>query len=309
MGYEKWWGLALLLAVLPSCNEIFEENIEDERMAIMAPADGARLTATVTFLWDEMKGADRYHLQIVSPTFDSLVSLLQDTLVEGNRFVTSLSRGEYQWRIRGENSAYLSGYTTRSFTVDSTTDLSQQTLLVQFPPQAFTTNQTRVTFEWLPFDFADDYRFEVASPDFNGTVLLDVNLTVTTIAYTFDEGTYAWRIRAQNSSSNSAYTNGTLTIDTVPPQAPVLTSPVDNAFIQSDTVTLQWTTGSGGFYDTVYVYLDSSLAMPSQVIGSGNQSLQYINANDGEYFWRVRSTDEAGNPGPFSVSRKFTLQP
>lgn len=308
MNHKIWIGLCLAIMGLASCEQIIEENLEKEALKVLAPMDSLTVTSTVTFLWEEMEGADNYHLQIVSPNFDSLVILLQDTLIAGNRFVTTLSRGRYQWRLRGENSAYASQYVTRTVFVDSTSDLSQQTLIVSSPPQNHTTNQTNITFSWLPFDLADDYRLEVASPDFNGTVLLDINLAATTISYTFDVGTYEWRIRAQNSSSNSQYTSGTLVIDTTAPQAPALILPADNAVIMTDTANLQWTTGSGGIYDTVYVYGDSSLAIPIQTIGSANQTIEYINANNGTYYWRVRTTDEAGNTGPYSLSRKFNFQ-
>lgn len=308
MKYKIWLGLCLLIMGLASCEEIIEENIEKENLNILAPLDSLTVSSTVTFLWDEMDGADAYHLQIVSPNFDSLIVLLQDTLVEGNRFTTTLSRGTYQWRLRGENSAYASGYVTRTLFVDSTSDLSQQTLIVSAPPQNFNTNQTNITFSWLPFDLADDYRLEVASPDFNGTVLLDINLATTTISYTFDVGTYEWRIRAQNSSSNSQYTVGTLVIDTTAPQAPTLVLPADNAVISSDTANLQWTSGSGGIYDTVFIYTDSSYAIPIQTLGSPSPTLSYINANNGTFYWRVRTSDAAGNNGPYSSGRKFNLQ-
>lgn len=308
MNLNIWLGLCLLVVGLLSCEQIIEENLEKERMVVLAPIDSLTATSTVTFLWDEMDGADNYHLQIVSPTFDSLLVLLQDTLIAGNRFVTTLSRGSYQWRIRGGNSAYFSPYLTRTLFVDSTSDLSQQTLVVSSPPQNYITNQTNINFTWLPFDLADDYRLEVASPDFNGTVLLDINLAATTISYTFDVGTYQWRIRAQNSSSNSQYTLGTLVIDTTAPLAPALVLPADNAVLLTDTANLQWTTGSGGIYDTVYVYGDSSLAIPIQMLGATNQTIKYINANNGTYYWRVRTTDSAGNTGPYSASRKFNFQ-
>jgi hypothetical protein len=298
----------ILLSAFYSCVIIEEENIEYSRVIALAPADSATVTnQTVTFWWSEIEGATQYEMQVVSPTFSNTLQLWVDTVVTDDKFTFTFSPGTYQWRIKAANGAYETRYTIYNFTIDSTSDLSNQTVLLVYPEENDTTNQTRITFQWSPLLNATDYRFELSEPDFNGTILLDVNLFTDTITYTLDEGSYSWRVRGQSVSSNTVYATRSFTIDTTSPSAPVLNAPDDNAMV-SDTVNLQWTRSNDAVADSVFVYPDSTYSVIIVNSKTSQSTYSFTGTIGNSYFWRVKSIDGAGNDSPFSIGRKFTIQ-
>jgi hypothetical protein len=113
----------LLLGLLAQgCAEAIEKDLSKRTVRLIAPSDGITTadSAGMTFAWDSLDGAYRYTLQVVRPSFDSVVSLVADTTVKGFFFtVPQLTvRGRYQWRVMGLNNTSSSEYSVpRNFTV------------------------------------------------------------------------------------------------------------------------------------------------------------------------------------------------
>lgn len=62
--------IGLITIGMTACNDIFEKNIEDSLVNLLSPTDSAHTqNATITFWWDEVKYANKYNLQIVTPNF------------------------------------------------------------------------------------------------------------------------------------------------------------------------------------------------------------------------------------------------
>lgn len=63
------------------------------------------------------------------------------------------------------------------------------------------------TFWWETVDDALKYRLQVVSPDFDKTsrLILDTLLSTNKFNYTLDPGSYEWRVRAENGSSQTSY--------------------------------------------------------------------------------------------------------
>ncbi len=128
-----------------SCGDIFEEEIQHERIRVVAPIEGMAVPeGEVVFLWREMEGATSYRITIVSPGFWNARTVLADVLLtptertdgdggdggdvdpgfedgEGDDsdnetvmlpaptiYRHTLPPGLYQWSVRGINSAYVS---------------------------------------------------------------------------------------------------------------------------------------------------------------------------------------------------------
>lgn len=106
--------------VFVSCEEIINEiNIENRNIVLVAPSTGSNLATGVnTFSWEPMEGARNYRVQIARPNFSAPDQLVVDSLVTTNNFSISLSANDYEWRVRGENGAYASPYTSRVFNVN-----------------------------------------------------------------------------------------------------------------------------------------------------------------------------------------------
>lgn len=301
--------ITLIIVVFASCEKIFEEDIEQRKVVILSPGDSVSIQGqSVTFWWNEIEGATQYELQVVSPNFSNITQLVLDTIVETNKYAFNFNFGEYQCRVRALNGAYSTAYTVHTFFIDSTSNLSGQFINIISPNDSFFTNNTLVNFQWMALSAANDYRFELATPDFNGNVILDINLNQTNFSYTLNEGSYTWRVRGQNNTSNTAYATRVLFVDITPPIVPTLLTPQDNAIINADSVTLTWAGDTNFAFDSVYVYQDSLALVPVVARRATGRNFSFNGSIGEDYFWRVKTIDNASNISQFSVLRKFSFQ-
>lgn len=302
---------AICAMFLLSCEDFFEANLEKESIHILAPANGQETNiSTITFWWNEVEGAEGYNLQIVSPTFSNITQLVLDTNITKNKFTCSLLPGTYQWKVNAYNNSSETDYMTYSLTIDSTADLTQQTILLTLPSNYDTTNQTLFAFMWDTLYNADDYRFEIWTPNFSGSNVVSVTLETGSFNYTLEEGAYEWGVRGQNSSTNTQYSKRTLYVDITNPNTPILLTPASNATLNDTVIDFSWSHGTvtgSSIKDSLFIYTDSLMV---------NIKLQkYLNATTfsdslglGSYFWRVRSIDAAGNYSNYGLLRKFNIQ-
>ena len=109
----------LIGLILGACGVVLLDDISDDTVDLNYPEDGMTTTSKrVEFDWDDLKGADSYRIQIISPSFDDDAAILHDTLLGGTRYEYVMSNtAQYQWRVCGENDEYRSKYSTRTFTI------------------------------------------------------------------------------------------------------------------------------------------------------------------------------------------------
>ncbi len=78
------------------CRDVFEKDISEKEVVLVAPADSVETTrATLTFAGGA-DGATGYRLVVVSPSFDRIELYVLDTLVEGNQYAYTLEPGRYE---------------------------------------------------------------------------------------------------------------------------------------------------------------------------------------------------------------------
>lgn len=111
--------IAFLIFACISCEEIInEENLENDEVSIIAPMNNSQSnTGIIFFDWQPVEGARSYTIQVAQPNFDQTEQLLlqqTDSITSASLNMTS---GTYQWRVRAENDAFTSPYTTQTFTV------------------------------------------------------------------------------------------------------------------------------------------------------------------------------------------------
>lgn len=110
-----------MLLMLSSCDDFFEEDISGKTIQAVFPTEGILLSSNqVSFVWNEEEGAEKYHVIVVTPTFESIQNYVCDTLIDANTMKLDLPDGEYQWSIQAENSAYksLANYLTFKIAAD-----------------------------------------------------------------------------------------------------------------------------------------------------------------------------------------------
>jgi hypothetical protein len=298
--------------IIIGCEDFFEQDLSEKSVTLVAPSNGVITDISVqTFWWEELDGAFEYQLQVVSTGFDSIVQLVLDTTITGTQFQQSLYPGAFQWRVRALNGSSMSPFTTYSLTVDSTTSLTSQTILLSSPATGSYTNDLSVPFAWQALSSATFYRFQVSDDAFvSGANVLDTTVTTESVEITFaSDVPYYWRVRGETETSVSTYSSiWQVDVDTTAPGSVTLWLPEHNAVFQSQTFDFAWqsiTDDGAPTIDSLYLYSDSLVTVYDRyegVQGSVTDSVAI-----GTYFWRVRTYDEAGNVGGYSAARKFTV--
>lgn len=108
----------LCLFVAFSCDDLIVEDLADKDIVLVSPVDSTETEQTnITFLWEELEGVDSYLLQVAEPSFENATNIVLDTLLDVNSFSFDFSPGEYEWRLRGENSVSRTEYFYSKLTV------------------------------------------------------------------------------------------------------------------------------------------------------------------------------------------------
>jgi hypothetical protein len=300
---------SFFLLTIFACEDIVEDDLSKKSVILLAPPNEFHTTITSnTFWWEVVDGCTGYNLQIVSPSFDYIERLFLDTNIVINKWDFSLLPGEYEWRVRAYNNTTTTLFTTYSIIIDSTIDISQEIIQLLTPNDMDTSNIPLNQFKWALLYNADDYNFQLY---FEGVKYFTKTTVNDTVIKSLNEGDglYKWEVRGQNAFSNTAYSSRTIFIDTTPPAKPVLIEPANLATLPDSLIYFEWnheiTTGSS-IKDSLYIATD---LLMNNLIRS--IFLAYPNYEDslgpGDYFWKVRSLDKAGNKSVYSDIRKFTI--
>jgi len=310
MKYTHWMILCIF-AFLASCKIIEERNLDGDKVVIVAPPNNLQTSiSSHTFWWNEVSDALGYHLQIVQPDFGFIEHLELDTLLSKNQFTWTLEPGTYEWRVNAYNGSSETDFTYHTITVDSTSDLSGQSVVLLLPVNNFQTQDQTISFTWEILESAEEYRFQLMD-DFDNSLVEDHLLAQNAVSLTLDEGDYVWKVRAQNSFSNSPYSEFSLSIDLSSPTTPDVVSPSYGDYIElGDSVF--WSRDTEAVIDQFVLDNDSLFLSPIVDVEfsiSGNSGSYEIDTGTigQSLFWRVRSMDQAGNWSDWSAYSKFVI--
>ncbi len=308
----KYIFILLITLVSFSCSEILNEtDISNETISTIAPTEAAELSGTtVSFNWEEMEGATEYHLQIVQPNFTTATQLILDSLVNGTGFTKQLDPSQYEWRVRGQNSAYETVYTTSTFTVLENDDFESNTLLLESPVDNFISNEAIHNLSWQEVTGALEYRLQVWQPNTDGTLLSDINIADTNTDFTFLDGDFLWQVKAVNATQSTAYTARNITVDATAPNTPTLLLPENASTHTAGSISYTWEreiiVGSAEV-DSLYVYNDEALTnlIFKEEVSDNNYSTNMIADT---YFWRMKSFDELANESEYTGVFTFIVE-
>jgi hypothetical protein len=305
---------AFCMIALSSCNDFIAKDLSEQMVTIYAPMDNySTTTATATFYWQRLDGARSYHLQIAKPSFDSMVSLLTDSTTTQTQFTYVFTPGTYQWRIRAENGSTYTPWITRTITVDSTSDLSSQQIILIDPVNNYAINTTSFTANWFAQYNANSYRLVVKShtSSFTGSLIVP-EITTTDTFVTINgltEGYLDWGVRGETGLSATPYSTRGIYVDLTDPLTPTLNTPANASSFTGPDFTFSWTNASDSgspLADSIYIYNTATLAAVRKAYYSTTTILTDT-IKTGTYYWRVKAIDKAGNVGPFSLTRSFTV--
>lgn len=299
---------AIALFAIWGCEPFLQKDISKYQITLNAPQDNDTLTGNVSFWWQEIEPGTTYRLQVASPNFDAPSQLLIDSIVNGYSFTTQLPVGVYQWRVRGENANSETPYSTRSFYIVTSQDLTTQTVILRSPSNNTAFASPNINFSWYPLSTATGYYFQILDTLGNPTFQQTVDGDNINIEFPL-EGYYTWRVKATNNLTETVYSARSLYYDQTAPSQPAITFPTFNDTVNAGPVLLQWNRGldnGSPITDSVFVYSDS-LNTLSGIYYSMSNSYN-LTVNPGLYYWRVRSRDLAGNSSPYSTLFKFRAQ-
>jgi hypothetical protein len=308
-------GTILLSLCLVSCKDIFEPSISKRQVKQEAPVDNYHSTTyTVSFWWDDVEDASNYRLQIVTPKFDSVSTLIADTLIKGDKFFMSLNPGVYQWRVRAENSGSRTDFSSARNLVIYNSSITQQKVQVIAPANTLLTNQSTLAFSWGSLYGATKYEIQIDTSNFADPSHLFFDQTVvgleTSITLKSDHS-YQWRIRGENDTEQSAWSDiFTYTYDHTPPAAVTITAPADKQTI-ANPVNLQWSTSATAVKYRLYLYKSDGATPYSSsypmVLTSTSYSFSSGISGETDY-WKVTAVDAAGNESAAGTLRSFIIQ-
>ena len=323
------WILISIISItfFTSCLGFFEEDLNNGKFAVDLQSPNDSLVSNsfdISFWWTEMKEAKRYHLQIVHPNFNNMEYEVVDTFLTDNKFsFTFTEKGEYAWRVRAENNTSETPYVYRSFSIDNSTNLAEQTLLVISPKADYATNANLVDFKWVGITAAEDYLFSVQKEDVNGEYIVEPILLTTTkytldnSLITFPEGVYYWTIQARNElPSKTPEISRSFTVDRTSPGTPGAVFPSNDTIMEIKTIAFSWERYDDGtgtsVFDTIYV-LKKNVSGTFEMYKKVKQSsivteVTITNLVSGEYEWYVKSFDLAGNVSQKSVDETFSIE-
>lgn len=303
--------LAVMTLVLTSCAKWFEGDLSDQSVVLLSPINNYEDSIqTKTFYWEELDDALEYELQVVSPSFDSLISFELDTVITDNNFTSSFTSGSYQWRVKAKNSASETAYSSRYFGISAAASLAGQVIILDAPSNQLATKDSVIEFSWTSIEGAEEYLFRIIDNS-DGTEVLSTTISENSTTHTFEkDGNYRWTVQAINDNSASNTTEGYFTVDRVAPLSPVLSLPSDLDTISRFNIDFSWvqnaTIGSSVF-DSLFISTDS-LFNTGDSFYSNSQSYRVDSLDANTYYWRVRSFDSAGNNGSYSDFKTVTVE-
>lgn len=299
------------LITLYACNAFIEPALNDAEVQLISPPDNIESQNYVqTFWWEKVDGASRYNIQIVSPGFDSVATLVADTNITSNKFTVSLSPGSYQWRVRAENSGTVSPYSMRSFTVD-TAGLASQQVVITTPPNA-TFFGAKILLDWQPLFGASQYQVQIDTSlgAFAEEFLIEnerINVPTSNFFKNFGRttGSFIWRLRAMNAQDTTSFTPpSNFVINNTPP---VITAPVNTS---PSNVTLRWDPLPGATLYDVHIKKQTNgsrtvfTGFPKQISTTSHNFTAIVGDT---IWWTVGARDVAGNISDTTTSQKVII--
>lgn len=316
--------LLLLLSglMLFGCKEIIEKDISEDLPIIILPSNNASINENpVFFKWGDLDGATKYKVQIVSPSFDSILSYPVDSVVSGTEIYFNLDSNDYQVRLMALNAGYETAFTSPiNFSLESGQSQGSNIVLISPGNNSFDNALFDYVFEWQTFPDATSYEFSLRQGnDFStGTIVYHENqIASNTIdissQVTLTEGEYIWGVKAYTSTGETMFSTFQLNIDETNPNTPSLITPANSAFLSAGSNNFTWDNGidPGNVNSTVISTIEIATDINfNNVIDFQSVSAEMVDFNittPGTYYWRVFNDDEAGNFGAISLVYSFTL--
>lgn len=195
-------------------------------------------------------------------------------------------------------------------------DISSESMVIITPSNNAISTNLNITFDWDDLQGAYDYRFLIGSPNLSSpsSFYLDSTCDVSVLELTLNPGNYEWKLKAQNSSSATPYSQMmNLTIDSsysLTGQSILSFVPLDNYFTNSSSFAFNWQDlysaeqynlllKKGANWNTGLIILDTTLT-------STNLVNPMVLAED-NYTWGVKALNNLPSETDFSTPKSIKI--
>jgi large repetitive protein len=285
--------------------------------SLNAPADNfVSTSARPAFSWTApIGGASGYRFEISTDNGDFDPPAIPDAIVTTTLYTptVSLPQGTYYWQVWAQDAAGNEGLTAtgiHTLTVDYRTAPAANHTVT-------TATTSNITFSWMLVTGAPvgtTYQIEIdanfdATPETLSASVTTGTTTVTGLA----QGDYQYRLVAGNGFGTSGWR--TFFVSPPLPGAPVAPfTPVNGAFINDTTPTLQWNTPTlnSGNVTGYMVEIATGKNFTSPIGGSpfdagATTSFTPSALGENTYYWRVRAKTALNLFGNYSADLSFTV--
>jgi len=259
---------------------------------------------TPTFVWNSASGAWRYRLEVDNTADFSSPGIIVHTSGLSYTSGLNLLNGQYFWRVRAYDQADNNGPWSATWRVTINKPVPPAPILVSPASGTYTKDNTPF-LDWNAASLAVTYQVQIATtPTFSS---IERDITTSSTAYIpspLPDGAHYWRVRGRDSIGNWGpwSTVWVFIIDTVPPGTTILVSPASWSYTNDNTPTFDWNPATGGYNYQIQISRDLFFSLI--FLQSTSTNTIYTPSTvftDGDYWWRVRAIDRAGNEGPWSA--------
>lgn len=187
------------------------------------------------------------------------------------------------------------------------TNLSRSFITILAPANNFVSQNYTQQFWWQEVEGADNYNLQIVKPSFAAGQQLIVDTTISGNRYsqTLQPGTYQWRVRAQNNTSNTDYVTYNLTIDStlnLSNQLVLLNTPTDNFYADTLSQDFSWFAMPNA---TEYIFriLTPSGVQIGNSLSTPTTAISYTFPGEGTYKWRVSALNSQSS----SPATEYTI--
>ena len=173
------------------------------------------------------------------------------------------------------------------------TDISGENVQLLAPSNGSVLEFTSINFNWSPIDQADQYQFQVATPDFDNPIQIieDVILdSLTEYDLQLTPSFYQWRVKAINSGYETSFTTAGFEVQSneeFSNNIVNLLAPEDNLITNVTIFTLEWSIVQEATQYAVQI-IDNSNQQVIDEITTENTSTEYT-FGEGDFTWQVRA--------------------
>ena len=190
--------------------------------------------------------------------------------------------------------------------------ITEQQVHLNAPANNYQSTSYTVNFWWDTVEDALSYRLQVVTPDFQNTVALITDTLIKGNKFSFNltPGTYQWRLRAENGSTQTAY-SGTqsfsVLFSSIKQQKVQLGAPANNLLTSQGSLAFSWGSLYGATKYRLQIDTNNFTDENKVVLNQITPSLQsnFVLPKDQLYQWRVRAENDTAQAN-WSTINTFT---